>query len=245
MPVFFCPQARSGACVQRWGLALIISQDTVITAARAIRLNGGNREHTGNWTIEGPVHEISGSITGAFGLTVGGGNTAAGGTLRLSNTANTFSSLSINPTGQSGGAVVIGTDDAALGTGAITVGTGSNGEAGLLLFENQGVGQKTFAKSLTIAHGANASAGESGFGVWAGDVLYNGTVTITGSKSTLPVQVQAGQLSFGGSSALQNDSTGGTQTYSKGGGGTLLLDANTNYTGTNPNLQWALRRAHS
>jgi fibronectin-binding autotransporter adhesin len=223
---------------------VIISQDIVLTAARSIRLHGGNRESLGNWTIDSPIHELSGAISGSFALNIGGGSTTAGGTLRLSNTANSFSALNVNPSGVSlaGGAVVIGTDDAVFGTGAITVSAGGNGEAGLLMFENQGAGQKTFTRSFTVAHGANASAGESGFGVWAGDVLSTGTVTITGSRSTLPVHVQGGQLSFGAGSAFQNDSTGGTQTYSKGGAGTLVLDGNVSYTGTNANLQWALRQ---
>ncbi|MEK0448725.1 MAG: hypothetical protein RL088_993 [Verrucomicrobiota bacterium] len=223
---------------------IVIAQGTVLTATRSIRLNGGNRENVSNWTIEGPIHEISGAISGSFPLNIGGGSTTAGGTLRLSNLGNSFSSLNINPSGVSlaGGAIVIGTDDLVFGTGAITIGTGNNGEAGLLMFENQGVGEKTFTRSFTVAHGANASAGESGFGVWAGNVLSTGVVTITGARSTLPVQVQAGQLSFGSGSAFQNDSTGGTQTYSKAGAGTLVIDGNVSYTGTNANLQWALRQ---
>lgn len=223
---------------------IMITQATVLTAARSIRLNGGNRENVSNWTVEGPIHEISGAISGSFPLNIGGGSTTAGGTLRLSNLGNSFSALNINPSGVSlaGGAIVIGTDDLVFGTGAITIGTGNNGESGLLMFENQGGGEKTFTRSFTVAHGANASAGESGFGVWAGNVLSTGVVTITGARSTLPVQVQAGQLSFGSGSAFQNDSTGGNQTYSKGGAGTLVIDGNVSYTGTNANLQWALRQ---
>jgi hypothetical protein len=221
---------------------VVISQDTVLTAARTIRLNGGNRENLSNWTIDGPVHEFSGAITGAFALTIGGNATTAGGTLRLSNPTNAFSSLAINPSGLGGGAVVIATDDLVLGPGTVTVGSGAQGQAGLLLFENQTSTPKTFSKALTVAMGADASSGDSGFGSWAGEVLYAGNVTITGSRTTLPVQVQGGKLSFGAGSALTNDSTGGTQTYSKGGAGELLLDANTTYAGTNPNLFWALRQ---
>jgi hypothetical protein len=99
-----------------------------------------------------------------------------------------------------------------------------------------------FAKALTIAMGADASGGDSGFGSFAGDVLYTGTVTVTGSRTTLPVQVQAGRFTFGAGSALINDSTGATQAYSKGGAGELVLDANTSYGGTNGNFTWALRQ---
>jgi hypothetical protein len=221
---------------------VVISQDTVLTAARTIRLNGGNRENLSNWTIDGPVHEFSGAITGAFALTIGGNSITGGGTLRLSNPANAFSSLAVNPSGLGGGAVVIATDDLVLGPGTVTVGSGAQGQAGLLLFENQTGTPKTFAKALTIAMGADASSGDSGFGSWAGEVLYTGNVTITGSRTTLPVQVQGGKFTFGAGSALTNDSTGTTQTYSKGGAGELVLDANTTYAGTNPNLFWALRQ---
>lgn len=222
--------------------AVKISQDTVLSAARTIRVNGGNRENLGNWTIDGPVHEFSGAITGAFGLSIGGGGTTTGGTLRLSNVANSFASLSINPSGQAGGVVVLVPDDLVMGSGAVTVGAGAQGQAGMLLFESTAGGQKTFAKSITVAQGADASSGDSGFGSYAGDVLYTGTATVTGSRITLPVQVQSGRFAFGAGSSIVNNSTGATQTYSKGGAGELVLDANTTYAGTNGNFVWALRQ---
>lgn len=216
-----------------------IAQPTVLTAARIIRVAGGNLERTTAWTIESPVHEFSGPITGAFPLTIGGTGAQAGGTLRLSNTNNTFSALNVNPAGQAGGVIVLATDDAALGTGTVTVGTGTQGQAGLLLLENPGAGVRTFNRNLTVALGVDASGGDSGVGSWAGDVSYGGIVTITGNRATMPFHVESGSFAFAPGGGFQNDSTGGVFTYAKGGAGVVDLRSFTP-SGTKADWRWVL-----
>ncbi|MEO8617696.1 MAG: hypothetical protein ABI600_21385 [Luteolibacter sp.] len=227
-----------------------ISQAIAISANRTITVAGGNQESTTNWTLNSPVHELSGAISGSFILNFAGTDrqNPRSGTIRLSNTGNSFSGLRVNSTNSSGaggggGVVVIATDDAAMGPGSpVYVGAGASGAAGLFLFENLGGGAKVFSKALQIDQGTDASSGDSGFGSWSGVVRYDGTATITGNRITLPVMVQAGSLSFGAGSSLTNNSSGSTQTYSKGGAGELIIDNNTSYSGTKLDLQWALRQ---
>jgi hypothetical protein len=137
--------------------------------------------------------------------------------------------------------IAIFPDDACFGPGSVYVGTGNQGAAGMLCFENQGSGTKDFAKAFTVSEGGDASSGDSGFGSWAGTVRYNGVATITGNRTTLPVHVQAGRLLFGPTAQLVNNSTGGTQTYNKGGAGTLVLSNNAIYAGSAQSLRWALQ----
>lgn len=232
--------------------AVTISADIALTGNRTITVAGGNQESLTLWTINSPVHEISGLISesgGARILNIAGvdRNSTQNGTIRLSNTGNSFSgglrinSSSSGGSGGGGGVVVIATDDAVLGSGSIIVGTGGSGAAGMLVFENQGGGTKTFNRSFTIDMGTDSSSGDSGFGSWDGGVQYTGTVTITGSRTTLPVHVQAGTMSFGTGGTIINNSSG-TQNYSKGGPGELVLDGTVTYSGSATNIQWALRQ---
>lgn len=219
-----------------------ISTNVALTGNRTVTVRGANVESLANWTITGPVHEISGLVSGAFTLSIDGGNaTNAGGTLRLSNTSNSFSHLNVGIFNATGGSlVVLAPDDAVLGSGSVTVNAGAQGKAAMLLFENQAAGQKTFSRNFTVAMGTDASAGDQGFGSYAGDVKYSGTATITGNRTTLPVQVVSGTLRFGAGSAIVNNSSGGAQTYYKGNAGELVIDSNVSYLGTGTNIRWAL-----
>lgn len=225
---------------------VVISQGIAMTGDNQVTLRGGNVENNaGPWTVSGPVHEISGPITetgGARILDLRGNGTTAGGTIRLSNTGNTFSGgLKINPPGGAGGLIAIFPDDACLGLGsAITVGSGKQGQAGLLLFENQGAGAKTFSRNFEVAMGGDASSGDSGFGSWAGTVRYTATNTVTGNRTTLSAHVQSGRFEFGPTGRIVNNSTGGTQTYNKGGAGTLVISNSTLYAGSAQSLRWVL-----
>jgi hypothetical protein len=221
------------------GAPVRIHQDTVLTSARVIRVNGGNHERSTVWTLDSPVHEFAGALTGAFPLTFGGGGTQSGGTLRLSSTNNTFSALQLNPAGQPGGLVVLAPDDAVLGVGPVTIGSGTQGQAALLLFENATGTPKTFAREVTLALGTDASGGDSGLGSWSGEVRYAGTATITGTRTTLPVHVQAGTLAFTSGGGFRNDSTGGIFSFHKGGPGLLDL-RELAHSGSKADWKWAL-----
>lgn len=228
--------------------AVTISQDIVFSTARTITVRGGNQESLSNWTINSPVHELSGAISGSGGLTINGADrqNPASGTLRISNANNSFNgAVNVQAAGAGGGgAVAIFSKDGAFGNAAntVSINSGNNGDAGMLMLEDLDGGGETFTRNITVAMGNNASGGDSGFGSWQGAVTYTGTLTITGARTTFPVRVQAGSLSFGTGSSIINNSTGAVQTYSKGGAGELVLDSNMTYAGTNPNLQWALRQ---
>lgn len=224
--------------------AVTISRGIALTAARTITVRGANAESSTNWTVAGPVNEISGAITGSFPLTIDGNSaTTGGGSIRLSNVNNTFNALNVGTSnGASGSVVVIATSDEAMGLGAVTVNAGAAGRAGLLLFENSEAGVKQFTRNVAIAQGIDNSAGDQGFGSYGGSVQYNGIATVTGNRTTLPVHVQTGTLSFGSGASIVNNSSGGSQAYHKGGGGELVLDGTVTYGGSNANIQWVLQQ---
>ncbi len=186
-----------------------ITSDINLTDDRRWSFHGANQESDTNWTIVGPVHEISGKIssTGDVDLFLIGESAKGaplGGTLRLSNAANDFTgTLTVAGVAHdSGGVVAIATDDGVFGNAAnfVQVKDGGNGPDGLLLFEDVSGTGKTFSRDFTVFSG-DASGGQGGWGSYGGEVTYTGTVTADGGgQDELPVQVVAGTLTLGNAS---------------------------------------------
>lgn len=212
---------------------VLIEADVSVAGGRTITLRGGNSESTTGWTLNSPVHEISGKITGTGNLQFAGTGrqSAVSGTVRLTNAGNDFVGQFNVCTGSTEGSpVVIVTDVGCFGASgnAVQVGQGSNGSGGLLLFENTGAGSKTFARDFLVGLDSNPSSGDAGFGVWGGDVTYSGTITIglaTNNRDSIPVEVHnSGVLRFASGSTIENNSTSGSIfQYRKNGDGELDL----------------------
>ncbi len=233
-------------------IAVPISLGSSATTPRTLLLLGRNIESTTNWTLRGPVHELSGQLSGTVqSLTLQGRGyhlpESLGGTLRISNPANDFVGSVIV---QGGGAVGIFTSDGAFGDAAnpvksTDVGGGTAG--GMILLEDaNSSGPTTFSRALSIevAHGGG---GKSGFGSYAGDTIYTGTVTLTETgvfPGTVPFHVADGTMTLGTAgtpATLANNRTNAAQ-YNKGGAGELILGDVGYSTGSNPNYTWVLRQ---
>jgi len=239
--------------------SVVIATDIALADSEYLwRFRGRNREADYGWILDGAVSEISGRITGGGAdcelnfLGYGDRETVGGGSVRLSNTNNSFvgevrisshdGSYNGNPpagtrirNGTAGIGVIV-TGDGALGHPAngVYVGTSDNDafNDGLLLFENRGTGTSVFSRAFSVLNSpvegtANRDrAGDSGFGSYAGTVLYNGTVTLQGTNNhttaqAMPVQVHAGALILDG--ATFHNNRGHTTRYHKTGAGTLRL----------------------
>ena len=144
---------------------------------------------------------LSGIISGAGGLTVGGAN-STGGTLTLSN-ANTYAG---GTTLNTGNTININTATA-IGTGAFTV--SGNGT-----FDNTSGGSISNANNnaLTMSGGSPTFTGTTNLN------FGTGTVTVSGANRTLTVN--ANTLTLGGGVT----DAGGTRTLTKAGAGTLVLN---------------------
>ena len=238
--------------------AIEIQQDidlpagTLGNASVAWQAIGGNIiDGDTGWTLSGPVHEVSGQISGGSAGTVlailgSGTNKDAnliGGMLRISNPLNNFTAESItialnrnhtttggtkvfngNEWENQGGAVAIFTSDAAFGNAAeIRVfGGGDSGRTGgLLLFEDATGTGTTFARNILINDSGNRSAG---FGSFDGLATYAGTATLTGTSQELTLHVQSNTLSLNGATIVNNRTAANTEEYNKSGPGTLSLD---------------------
>lgn len=158
-----------------------------------------------NWTFGGPVHELSGVITGDNIGIIPYATTTSAGILRISNPSNSLTntggpsawvlgSTRSALTTQSGRSVgggnhkdfsniaMIFTSDGAFGGAAdVSVNavssSGSSAAGYLLLEDTNGAGNTTFGRNFRI----NASTTNgAGFGSWGGDVVYAGNGTSTG-----------------------------------------------------------------
>jgi fibronectin-binding autotransporter adhesin len=194
------------------------------------------------WNVSGPVNEISGKITGGASGRIlsfenSNGTQGTGGIVRLSNTANDFTANIRIGTATQYAPVLIVPDIAVLGNAANTVTLGkiaTDYAGGLLLFEDQAGTGKSFTKNLAIGH--QRSGGTlSGFGAYAGQVTYTGTVSgnfsgAGGQPFADAVHVQSGATMTLGdvSPAIFKQVTpavgsGGLGLY-KSGAGTLILN---------------------
>lgn len=230
------------------------------------------------WVLGGPVHELAGKITGENVILYPIGTTSArAGIIRISNAENSLTGTSrwilggqrIAFTTLGGGSiaapgnmgdlsniVLIFTSDAAFGgatevqvTSQISSGTST---AALLLFEDANPsGSTTFARNLNVVS-TSENQGAAGFGSYAGDAIYTGTVTLGGTATTgltigmdeVVVHVQNDSLTLGTLStpaALVNNRTYNAApvpaVINKSGPGTLRVD-NLDLSGTATVAKW-------
>ena len=192
------------------------------TLSGSIALNGGTNTvalaDTGGDNF--PELTLSGVISGPGALaqdnTVGGFSTQEFGSLLLSN-ANTYTGgTSINV-----GRLEVA-NNAALGTGLVTIGTRGTLALGGGQVRNVNNGDLTIANNLTIGHTVSGNYGQDAIQSNFGTDTLAGTIALTAST-----QVNAGSpLIFSG----QVTASGAGTTFTKVGGGTLTV---TNTTGPN------------
>ena len=242
--------------------AVVITRDTTLSASadRVWGFAGRNNEVASipgsggsTWLVTSPIHEISGKITGGGAgrqLTFNGkgnGNNAAGlgGTIRISNPLNDYVATNVFAKTE-GNLVVLVPDDAVLGAPAnpVLLTTGGNGPDALLLFEDQAGSGKAFGRSITINTG-DASANQSGFGSYAGQVTYTGTVTridASGPASGVVYAHPGSRLTLGNASQAVTLAYTGTQSvlaFNKEGGGDLFL-SNVVHSAGSRTQKWVL-----
>jgi fibronectin-binding autotransporter adhesin len=218
-----------------------------------------------NWALGGPVHELAGQITGDSVIIYPMGTTSGkAGVVRISNASNsltgtsrwilggsrdTFTTLgggSITGPGNMGdlsNIVLIFTSDAAFG-GATEVQVSSRGSSGtatvgMLLFEDtNGAGSTTFSRNFNVV-ATSVTQGAAAWGSYAGDVIYNGTVTYGGGQGAAPVHVQSGTLALNGATFTNNRSA--ATIYHKGGAGELIINGLT-IGGTQSSNNWNVQQ---
>lgn len=193
----------------------------------AVAANAGTSRSTTNLTLAGPVHELSGQITGSDVIMypIGLANSQMA-MVRISNASNTLTGTSrwiiggnrSTFTTMGGGSIAAGsnmsdlssivaifTSDGAFG-GATEVNvssqdsSGSN-PAGTLLFEDANIsGNTTFTRNINLQNVKEASAVPA-WGSYAGDVIYTGTATLGGTVALVNnddiIHVQAGTMALG------------------------------------------------
>jgi fibronectin-binding autotransporter adhesin len=245
---------------------------TLTTASNIWTLNIANNaavvRSTTAWTFGGPVHELNGVITeksGGMIITALAGSSTNYGVVRITNTTNSLANSRwilagqrnawVTPGGfamaatsgsyDNSGAVFIFTSDAAFGNAleVTTVSQPSSGSTGasFLMFEDANAGgNTTFARNFYVMNTSNTAAG---FGSWAGDVVYTGTATLTGSQADTPITVRAGTMQLGvtaGSGAtFTNNRSVATNLHVSGAG---VLDVrNLTVNGTQALNAWTVR----
>ena len=270
-PTTFDRDFRLGTYVKDTNLALYanaavtLTQDIALNAVtnRTITVSGQNNEVAtvagsgsgmpNTWAVLPPVHQISGKITGgATGRQLllngnGNGNNGPnmGGTLRIANPSNDFLATNVLASG-GGNFVVIAPDDGVFGNAAnaVVLGTGGSGPDSLVLFEDQGGHGKAFGRALTLNTGDN-SANRSGFGSYAGQVLYTGNVTrvdASGPASTVLYANDGSRLTLGSAASPATITHTGTQNplaLNKEGNGDLVL-SNVVYSAGSRTQKWVL-----
>jgi len=188
--------------------------------------NQGTSKTSTVLTLAGPVHELSGTITGDSVIMYPmGSSNSTFGLVRISNASNSLTGTSRWIIGGTRGAftsmgggtigapgnmgdlsslVAIFTSDSAFG-GATEVQVSSRSSSGTsttgtLLFEDtNGAGNTTFTRNINVWNDSQ-STGPAAWGSYAGDVVYTGTATlggtVTGSNDDI-IHVQAGTMSLG------------------------------------------------
>ncbi len=223
--------SSGGAGDVLWGI------NTALTATRKIQVDNAT----------GATLNITGLLSGAGGITRGAGG-AADGTLRLSNTGNTFSGA---VTLDGGNTEVVGLADtgiaSSLGKGdtisIITLGGTSSNFAATLSFAGSGSTTTNRAISLSFRQDQskqNLTNNSSG----NGDLTFSSTdaVAMSNNNSTIDgLGKSTGILTFGGSSTglttfaglLQDNPSDSNDILSiaKSGSGTLVLGNVNTYTG--------------
>ena len=189
--------------------------------------NAGSSKTTTLLTLAGPVHELSGKITGdSVVMYPSGMSNTQMGMFRISNSSNELTGTSRwilggnrnSFTTLGGGVIAAGansadassvvgifTSDGAFG-GATEVNVASQSSSGsqttgTLLFEDvNGSGSTTFTRNINLQNNVQATSGSPAWGSYGGDVIYTGTATHGGSLATANdsiIHVQSGTMQLG------------------------------------------------
>lgn len=189
--------------------------------------NAGASKTTTTLTMAGPVHELSGVISGSDVIMypIGHQDQADSqfGVIRISNASNSLTGVSRwilggqrgtnfytvgggyiatpgNMADKSSVALIFTSDGAFGGATEVQVTSqGSSGSApsGTLLLEDANPNGATVFGRTVNVVNTSGSSPSAAFGSYAGEVVYTGTVTLAGSAADTILHVQAGTLSLG------------------------------------------------
>ncbi len=212
-------------------LAGAITGDNINLYALSIGFASATNGNPGPGIVR--ISNPANSLTGASRIILGAGRTSV--TLQ-----DGFVSA-LAQMGDNTSAVAIFTSDSAFGGAYVEVASrnsiSSSNTSGLLLLEDaNGSGSTTFNKSFTVVN--TSIIATSGYGSYAGDVVYSGTVTHAGNQSNTIVHVQSGTMTLNGATLTNNRSA--DNILNKGGAGTLVV-ADATYNGSNASNQWQVR----
>ncbi len=234
---------------------LTLPEDAVLTANRTWQFAGDlSISSSGTTTLSGPVHQVSGNISGTDMLSIVGDrhgtSMGGGGIVRFTGDNSGFSGTWRVGHHQRGDTVVtIFAGEDSTGTGEIRVGGTGDSSHGLVLFEDPTGTGSTFANDLVVVgrSGGSNRVAHKGFGSYAGDVTYTGDITLSQTNANSPVNWQ---VHTDGASVLRLDGasldiTGGpdmVQNWFKGGTGTFVIEDIAYTTSGSRNINWNIRQ---